>query len=149
MTRILVAINDSPAGLAAARAAIWLATESRATVLAVHVVADEAPGADAAHREVATGQAPAQTDADIRAREAAAVLDFVAGLAQQAGVPMETRMLPGGPGRVILEQAARWGADVIMLGRSGVRHVGQPFVGSQVLYVLEFADVPVVVVPAV
>ena len=149
MTRILVAINDSPAGLAAARAAIWLATESRATVLAVHVVADEAPQDGRGPPGGRDGPSPAgPTDADIRARGAAAVLDFVAGLAQQAGVPMETRMLPGGPGRVILEQAARWGADVIMLGRSGVRHVGQPFVGSQVLHVLEFADVPVVVVPA-
>ena len=150
MTRILVAVNDSPAGLAAARAAIWLGTESRATVLAVHVIADEAPqdgrGPPGGHDRPSPG---GTVDADIRAREATAVLDFVAGLAQQAGVPLETRMLPGGPGRVILEQAARWGADVIMLGRSGVRHVGQPFVGSQVLYVLEFADVPVVVVPAV
>ena len=149
MTRILVAINDSPAGLAAARAAIWLATESRATVLAVHVLADET--ARDGHSPPGGRDGPragGPVDSDIRQREAAAVLGFVTGLAQQAGVPMETRMLPGGPGRVILEQAARWGADVIMLGRSGVRHVGQPFVGSQVLHVLEFADVPVVVVPA-
>jgi nucleotide-binding universal stress UspA family protein len=150
MTRILVAVNDSPAGLAAARAAIWLGTESGATVLAVHVLADESPQDGHSPPGGRDRPGPAgQADADIRARGATAVLDFVAGLAQHAGVPMETRMLPGGPGRVILEQAASWGADVIMLGRSGVRHVGQPFVGSQVLHVLEFADVPVVVVPAV
>ena len=60
----------------------------------------------------------------------------------------DTRTISGQPARSILDQAAAWNADVIVLGRSGVRHVGQPFVGSHLLHVLEFAEVPVVVVPA-
>ena len=63
-------------------------------------------------------------------------------------MPVEALTFHGQPARVILDQASAWGADVIVLGRSGVRRVGQPFVGSQVLHVLEFAEVPVVVVPA-
>lgn len=140
MTRILVAINDSPAGVAAARAAIWLAAETRATVLAVHVVAGDAPDQRAPAR--------ALEDAQLRGRQSSALLQFVAELADAARVVLQTRTLRGPPARAILDQAATWEADVIMLGRSGVRHVGQPFVGSQVLHVLEFADVPVVVVPA-
>ena len=127
MTRILVAVNDSPAGLAAARTAIRLARETSGEVRAVHVLGhDDTPGDE----------------------QGRAVLAFVADLAATAGVALELATLPGRPARVILDQAADWHADVIVLGRSGVRHVGQPFVGSQVLHVIEFADVPVVVVPA-
>ncbi|MCU0301743.1 MAG: universal stress protein [Candidatus Nanopelagicales bacterium] len=132
MTRILVAVNDSPAGLAAARTAIRLARETSGQVRAVHAVAPRA----------------GEAGGDERARSSMAVLDYVADLAQQAGVAVETATVPGAPARVILDQAAAWPADVIVLGRSGVRHVGQPFVGSQVLHVIEFAEVPVVVVPA-
>lgn len=130
MTRILLAVNDSPAGLAAARIAVRLAAETGGPVLAVNVVTHPHAGDDAA--------SPASQ----------AVLGYVSDLGQRAGVTVETRMVAGIPATVILQEAAAWGADVIMLGRSGVRHVGQPFVGSQVLHVLEFSDVPVVVVPA-
>lgn len=127
MTRILVAVNDSPAGLSAARTAIRLAQETTGLVRAVHVLGHDAtPGDEYGN----------------------SVLRFVSDLAHRAGVTLEVTTLAGRPARVILDQAAEWHADVIVLGRSGVRHVGQPFVGSQVLHVLEFADVPVVVVPA-
>jgi len=132
MTRILLAVNDSPAGLAAARTAVRLARETAGLVRAVFAVAP-------ATREVLV---------DGRSRSSSAVLDYVADLARSAGVEAETATVPGAPARVILDQAASWRADVIVLGRSGARQVGQPFVGSQVLHVLEFAEVPVVVVPA-
>lgn len=131
MTRILLAVNDSPAGLAAARTAVRLARETAGLLRAVLAVA------------------PGPSEARTEPRSSGAVLDYVADLAQRAGVAVETAIVPGAPARVILDQAASWSADVIVLGRSGVRHVGQPFVGSQVLHVIEFAEVPVVVVPAV
>jgi hypothetical protein len=37
---------------------------------------------------------------------------------------------------------------VIVIGRSGGRRSGEPYVGSEVRHVLEFADQPVLVVPA-
>jgi nucleotide-binding universal stress UspA family protein len=137
MTRILVAVNDSPAGLAAARTAVRLAAETRGTVLAVHVV-----GQYAVHH---TSGGPAPADAGNRSR---AVLAYVEELAAAAGVAVTAVTVAGVPARAILAQAATWGAEMIVLGRSGVRHVGQPFVGSQVLHVIEFTDVPVLVVPA-
>jgi nucleotide-binding universal stress UspA family protein len=137
MTRILLAVNDSPAGLAAARTAIRLAAETRGLVRAIHVTGQFAVD----HRN--GGPQPADSD-----RRSRAVLAHVEELAAAAGVEFEAATLIGVPARVILEEAASWSADVIILGRSGVRHVGQPFVGSQVLHVIEFADVPVVVVPA-
>lgn len=140
MTRILLAVNDSPAGLAAARTAIRLAQESHGQLRAVHVVPEHPP---------ARPDGSARPDgADRGERAARALLGYVTQLAEQSAVPIETSLVPGPPAQVILDRAAAWGADVIVLGRSGVRHVGQPFVGSQVLHVIEFADVPVLVVPA-
>jgi nucleotide-binding universal stress UspA family protein len=141
MMRILLAVNDSPAGLAAARAAIRFATQAGGQLRAVHVVGE--PTEPRPRR----GAQRVQPD-EPRPGGAAQVLDYVAGLAGRAGVAIEVLTVRGQPARVILDQASSWHADVIVLGRSGVRHVGQPFVGSQVLQVLEFAEVPVVVVPA-
>jgi nucleotide-binding universal stress UspA family protein len=142
MMRILLAVNDSPAGLAAARAAIHFATQSGGQVRAVHV-----RGEPAATTGLRRGPAGVRGD-DRDPGDPSSVLGYVTGLAERAGVAVEALTVPGQPARAILEQAASWPADVIVLGRSGVRHVGQPFVGSQVLHVLEFAEVPVVVVPA-
>jgi nucleotide-binding universal stress UspA family protein len=142
MMRILLAVNDSPAGLAAARAAIHFAKQSGGQVRALHVLGG--PGATAGLR-----RGTPRVKADDRGTEdAASVLGYVTGLAERAGVVVDARTASGEPARAILDQAAAWPADVIVLGRSGVRHVGQPFVGSQVLHVLEFAEIPVVVVPA-
>jgi nucleotide-binding universal stress UspA family protein len=142
MMRILLAVTDSPAGLAAARAAIHFAKQSGGQVRAVHVLDERAaPGPR-------RGSAPGTEVDPHRGGDSASVLGYVTGLGQRAGVPVEALALHGQPARAILDQASAWQADVIVLGRSGVRHVGQPFVGSQVLHVLEFAEVPVVVVPA-
>jgi nucleotide-binding universal stress UspA family protein len=134
MMRILVAVNDSPAGLAAARAAVRLARETGGSLRAVYV------------RELAgvAGRAAAE---DFARQVPVPVLNYVTDLAGRAGVVVEALTISGQPARCILDQAAAWPADLIVLGRSGVRHVGQPFVGSQLLHVLEFASVPIVVVP--
>jgi nucleotide-binding universal stress UspA family protein len=143
MIRILLAVNDSPAGLAAARTAIWLAQQAAGTIRAVHVL--DGPESVSGQRESAPAEAEAE---DRRPPTVAPVLRYASGLADRAGVGLEGTTVRGQPARSILDQAAAWDADVIVLGRSGVRHVGQPFVGSSVLNVLEFAEVPVVVVPA-
>jgi len=148
MTRILLAVNDSPAGLAAARTALRFARASRGTVLAVHVLAADPSSPRAGGPAGAAAVEHDRAAATSAERAADALLDYITELAKESDVPIEARRLAGRPAQVILEQAARWGPDVIVLGRSGVRHVGQPFVGSQVLHVIEFSDVPVLVVPA-
>jgi nucleotide-binding universal stress UspA family protein len=149
MTHILLAVNDTPAGLAAARTAIRWARRSDASLRALHVLPDWAPLPTPPGRPTGATGAPTTGD-DAAARRAlgsAAVLHHVAELARREGVTVETVAMTGSPARAILGQASSWPADLIVLGRSGVRHVGQPFVGSQVLNVLEFAEVPVLVVP--
>ena len=47
----------------------------------------------------------------------------------------------------ILDAARQWNADLIVMGRSDERGPGRPYVGSQTEHVLEFTEVPVLVVP--
>jgi nucleotide-binding universal stress UspA family protein len=138
--RVLLAVDDSPAALAAARLAIDLAKGWTATLRVVTVVADH---------EVAERLHSGATNRVDQRRMATAstVLHYVATLADRVGMPVETTQLDGEPAPAILEQARVWSADLIVIGRSGSAGAGQPFVGSQTRHVLEFADAPVLVVP--
>ena len=138
---VLVAVEDSPAGIEAARVAVRMAGASGAELRAVHVLADGV-------LERALASRPDGTE--VRRRRdagAAAVLQHVAGLAHRAGVPVETVILHGRPAACVLDQARTWPADLVVIGRVGTANVGQPYVGSEVHHVLEFSDVPVLVVP--
>jgi nucleotide-binding universal stress UspA family protein len=122
MQRILVAVDDSAAGLAATRVAVGLAAQLGASLRLVHVIADSPP--------------------------ATALFRHVEALARAAGVEAEHVELYGDPARLILEQARTWPAELIVIGRGLEREVGGPYVGREARMVLEFADQPVLVVPA-
>jgi nucleotide-binding universal stress UspA family protein len=133
--RLLVAVDDSPAALAAARLSMQLAAATSATVHAVAVVSP--PALDG---HLAAG---AQ-----RWQEAAAVLRYVAHLGEACGVAVETSLLAGEPAPRILDLARETDADVILVGLSRQRGPGEPYIGSQTRHILEFTESPVVVVPA-
>jgi nucleotide-binding universal stress UspA family protein len=139
--RILVAVDDSPDALAGTRMAVALAGDLRAVVRAVHVHAD---GALDAALERATGRPTGQR----RAQAVAALLARVAALADAAGVRAETSLVTGEVGAAVVQAAREWGADLIVIGKSGRRVTGEPYVGAITRHVLEFADQPVLVVPA-
>jgi nucleotide-binding universal stress UspA family protein len=52
----------------------------------------------------------------------------------------------GVPHEVILEEASSWGADLIVLGKLGRRGVAHILLGSVAQRVIDFAEVPVLVV---
>ncbi len=139
--RVLVAVDDSPASLAAARTAVELAAGWSASLLAVSVVGDHVLA-----ERLATVLGPEPV---VRRRTHAAdsVLHHVAQLARQAGVSTETRLLQGLPAAMILDEASRGSADLIVVGRSDRREAGEPYIGSETRHILEFADRPVLVVP--
>lgn len=140
--RILLAADDSPAGLAAARTAVRLAVGTHGPLRAVHVLTD---GVLSRAVDITGGG----SDVDARKAHAAAdLLRYVTDLATVAGIPIETRTLYGKPAQTILGDANSWSADLIVLGRAGGRHAGEHYVGSDVQRVLEFTDIPVVVVPS-
>jgi nucleotide-binding universal stress UspA family protein len=142
--RVLVAVDDSPASLAAARAAVELAAGWHASLRAVSVVGDHAVA-----ERLAAVVAPAGGESleRRRARAASAVLRHVERLAERSGVPIETLLREGSPAAVILDEARRWAADLLVLGRSDRHAAGEPAIGSQTRQVLEFAEEPVLVVP--
>jgi nucleotide-binding universal stress UspA family protein len=142
ITRILVAVHDAPDSLAAARLAVTLAQALRARLRVVHVVADSGLGRQV---EAASGR----PDADARAERArASLLARVSAMADKAGVAVETDVLDGDVAPTLLHDAYSWGADLVVVGKSASSATGDPYVGSQTRHVLEFADQPVLVVPA-
>ncbi|MEZ5094762.1 MAG: universal stress protein [Nocardioides sp.] len=121
--RILVAVADSAPSLAAARAAVGLASTLGAE-LRVLTVAD-------------------------RDRDPEPILRHVEGLARRAGVAVSTQAERDGvpPFESTLAAAREWHADLIVMGRTDERRTGRAYLGSQTEHLLEFTEVPVLVVP--
>jgi nucleotide-binding universal stress UspA family protein len=140
--RILVATDDSPAGLEALQRAIELAARFAATLRVVHVHADS----DVTTALLASG---APRMAERRSKAVQSLFLQASRLAARAGVEVQTLELRGEPAHRILEQARSWPADLVVIGRGEARGAGRPWVGRETRMVLEFADQPVLVVPRV
>lgn len=135
--RILVCTDGSRASLSAARIAIDLAGRWHSRVRAVYVVeraeVDGSTGADVAARLRDSG---------------VAILDRIAAMGSEQGVTVEKALLEGVPFDLILDDARKWNADVIVMGRTGRTGPGRALLGSEAERVLEFSDRPVLIVPA-
>jgi nucleotide-binding universal stress UspA family protein len=122
MERILVAVDDSAPSLAAAAYAIELAG-TRPSELRFATVIEDGTDADVLLRHVQT-------------------LAAAADVATTAAVCMGDE-----PFEALLAEARRWGADLVVMGRSDLRRPGRRYVGSQTEHLLEFTEIPVLVVP--
>ncbi|HZC51532.1 MAG TPA: universal stress protein [Mycobacterium sp.] len=139
--RILVAVDDTPDSLAAARLAIELTNALHAQLRVVHVSPDHV--LDAALE--AASRTPSV--AVRRARAASAVLTWVTNQAAAAGIGADTQLLGGDAGPAVLDAAHQWHADLVIVGKSARAARGEPYVGTQSRHILEFSDQPVLVVP--
>jgi nucleotide-binding universal stress UspA family protein len=140
--RVLLAVDDTPDSLAATRLAVALAAALHARITAVHVSVDHLLDA-AVQAASARPEVGARRDLS-----AAATLGRTSSIAESAGVPLETVVVNGQVGSAIIDFARDWPADLIIIGKSVRSGSGEPYVGSQTRHVLEFADQPVLVVPA-
>jgi len=139
--RVLVAVDDSPAALAAARAAIEFAMRTGARLRFVHVTSDG---------EVLRALADRGYESQLATRRnkaAVALLHHVGAEAERAGIPVETKHLKGDPAAMVLAEVSDWDATLLVIGRSDVRGAGRPYVGTVTRHVLELVDIPVLVVP--
>lgn len=140
-TRILVAVDDSPAALEGVRLAVDLARSIGAQVRFVHVLVDG---------DLLRALGEVHQDATLverRARGVALLLRHVESEADRAGVPSMGVSLEGEPGQVLLAEARDWPADLLVVGRADVVRAGTPYVGEVARQLLEFSDLPVLVVP--
>ncbi|MDO8106976.1 universal stress protein [Isoptericola sp. b441] len=132
---VLVAVTDSEAAFAAAAVAVAYAGALHARLRAVTVLP-----ADAAERS-------RPESAVLRDEAADAALRHVAALAERAGVDATGTTRHGGVAAQILAEASACGAELVVMARVARPGHALPTVGSQTLRVLEFATVPVLVVP--
>lgn len=150
MERVLVALDDSSASLAAARLAVDLAKGWGARVLAITVT--DHPGAT---DRGPAGTGPAGTGRETERNGHAGgigsrlppMLAYATRLGERRGVAVEVAVEEGVPFECILAAAGSWRAQLIVMGRSARHGPGSAYLGSETAHVLEFTDRPVLVVP--
>ncbi len=137
---ILVAVNDSPAAFAAATVAIAFATKLSTHLHVVTIIDPMSTLANEPQTEITrvAGQREAESDS---------VLGHVAALAAKAGLAVTTSRRVGKVAAGILDEARMVGAEMIVMASVDRPGHAIPKVGSHTMRVLEFASVPVLVVP--
>ncbi len=124
--RVLVVVEDSTGGLAAGRAGIEICRRLGAEIRGVAVERSDPRSASSSVGDV---------------------LAHLKETCRRAGVSAEVVQAQDGPAQAILAQARDFGAELIVIGRSDNHGTGQPFISPYVQRVLEFSEVPVMVVP--
>jgi nucleotide-binding universal stress UspA family protein len=147
-TRILVATDGSKTATMAVDEACKLASGSEARLRIVHVVDSPYAYADAWYP--AGGVDADAVDRTWR-RAGQAILDQAATQARAAGAAVETALLQRQGQRVsraVVDEATRWGADVIVIGSHGRQGPEELLIGSVAEGVARAAGVPVLLVRA-
>ncbi|GAB6171603.1 universal stress protein [Paradesulfitobacterium aromaticivorans] len=137
--KILVPIDGSPYSHRALVTALDLAKVFQAEILVLHVTY--------------TPEALGYT----LAKDASVLQDQLAGSGEMLltasldeierdGVEVRTKQLPGHPAAVIIEEAAREGVDLIVMGSRGYGPIAGPLLGSISQRVLQKAECPVLIV---
>lgn len=103
-----------------------------------------------AARPVPNGLRPLLDDEQVdmrRIRESHAVFRPVRSFLEHHGIHAKYFQIEGAAATVILDEAERWNADLVVMGSRGHGALGQPVLGSAVSQVLARATLPLLVVP--
>lgn len=143
MAEILVGVDRSDHSRRAVGFAVARALERTGSVVIVHVIpwspfSFNTP-TENEHRH-------AQKEAEIAAATEQ-VIEPLAGLVRDAGVPLEVVVTHGDPVDTIIAIATRRDSDHIVLGRTGDSRVRKAIFGSTPGHLVQEAPVPVTVVP--
>ena len=141
--KILVPLDGSPTSTAGLIEAIRLAKSEGATVRLVHVL-DDFKFALVAEDVVYLGNT-----VGLLQEPGKEILAHAEALVREAGLVPESIMretMGGRAGPVIVEEAIRWGADLIVLGTHGRRGVERLVMGSDAEEIVRTTPVPVLLV---
>jgi nucleotide-binding universal stress UspA family protein len=144
--RILVPVDGSPTAAKGMAAAIKLAREGRARLLLLHVVEEYtafmAP-------EVGASIGPVLDSLRLAGKR---TLAKVSRNAAKAGARPQSVLVENFGGRrvadIIVQQAKRLRADLIVMGTHGRRGVQRALLGSDAELVVRYSPVPVLLIPA-
>ena len=143
--RILVPVDGSAASNKGMMEAIRLAKGSRARLRLLHVVEEYAAFSSP---EIGVNIGPLL---DALRRAGRKTLASIGRRARRAGARAETALAENFGARVadiIVAQAKRWRADLIVIGTHGRRGLQRALVGSDAELVVRYSPVPVLLVPA-
>jgi nucleotide-binding universal stress UspA family protein len=142
--RILVAVDDSPCSQRALAAALALARDTHALVRLLHVI-DDTPmysGLDL------SGDLTGELTRVLR-EHGTGVLARAEQAAQAAGIPTQSVLVERFGERLgdaVVAEAAKWNADLIVLGTHGRRGMSRLLLGSGAEQVLRLSPLPVLIV---
>ena len=138
--KILVPVDGSSISGQALDLAIALAREHHSQLRALHVI-DELG-------YLSSYEYSAELLATAR-RQGLDLLEKTRQAATQAEVPIDTRLVdqPGQRlGQTVADEAATWGADLVVVGSHGRRGVGRVLLGSGAEQIVRLSSVPVLTV---
>lgn len=141
--KILVPVDGSETSVLGLQHAILLAKDQKAALRVLHVVHDYLVN-DGLRGFVRSGELLQE----LRER-GQTILNESASSARQQGVEADTESvetLVGPVGAVIVEQAEKWPADLIVIGSHGRRGIRRLVMGSDAEYVVRTTPVPVLLV---
>lgn len=134
--RILVAIDGSPISEKVFEQAIALADKNVGQLLIFHGVEFSSPG----HVTISSAVLEKQTE------QAKALIQSYADKAEKQGVSVAFNYYAGDPGVNICDLAQSWKADLIVLGRRGLKGLAELIAGSVSNHVVHHAPCSVLVV---
>ena len=141
-TTILVPLDRSPFAEAALPSARWIASRTGARL---HLFLAHQPVPVLVGVAEALASAPAP-DLEAIKRERSYLADAANLLAQPHAKPVGTNVGEGPPGAAIVEEAARIGADLIVMSTHGRGALGRLWLGSVADYVVRHVNVPILLV---
>ena len=139
--RILIPVDGSKFSLKAVRLAKQLAEIQGSELLLLHVL--DTAVLDQLSRFNYKPHDEVRSDMEGSAR---AFLEDMSLEISQSNVPVSITIKEGTPHEVIIDEAVSWGADLIVMGKLGKRGVSRILLGSVAERVIEFANLPVLLV---
>lgn len=142
MLKILLAVDGSPASLAAVHHAVRLLREGLAASFVLANVQEPAT-----LYEMVTAHDP-QVLEQVSAGAGAHALEAAASVLVEAGASFEEEVAQGAPAQVLAEMIERHGVDLVVMGARGMGSARSVLTGSVSHWLLSHAGVPVTVVKA-